>query len=90
MMGIKATRSDAQYFDGPLNGLSFPIDSRPSIKWRHIDGPLLTFSDGQMHWLTLRERVRVCLGLEDEHTLQANHRPRLTGYLHVMRSKMAS
>jgi hypothetical protein len=43
-----------------------------------------------MHWLTLRERVRVCLGLEDEHTLQANHRPRLTGYLHVMRSKMAS
>lgn len=73
------------YWDGPCDGVGFEVRAKPSIQWRHIDGPLLHFSDGQMHWLTWRERIRVCLGLDDEETLQAQRRPRLCGYLHVMR-----
>ena len=75
------------FSDGPADGVSFPIESRPSIQWRHVDGPLLCFSDGQMHWLSWRERIRVCLGMEDEHTLQSALRPRLTGYLQVCRNR---
>jgi hypothetical protein len=44
---------------------------------KHIDGPLLTFRDGQMHWLTLRERFRVWMGWEDALSLERRLRPDL-------------
>ena len=34
----------------------------PSVKWGHIDGPMLTWA-GNAHWLTWRERLRVFLHL---------------------------
>jgi hypothetical protein len=52
-------------------------DARPDINWNHIDGPLLHFRNGEMHWLTLRERFRCWIGLDDALSLEARHRPRL-------------
>jgi hypothetical protein len=37
--------------------LGYPKDSKPSIRWKHIDGPLLICSNGAVHWLTLYERL---------------------------------
>lgn len=51
--------------------------SAPSIQSNHIDGPLLHFSDGQLHWLTLWERVQFALGLTDAEKLQQKRRPNL-------------
>jgi hypothetical protein len=49
----------------------------PSINRHHIDGPVLVFSDGQMHWLTLWERLQFALGRTDASKLEAKHRPNL-------------
>lgn len=49
----------------------------PSINRHHIDGPVLFFSDGQMHWLTLWERLQLALGRTDATKLEAKHRPNL-------------
>lgn len=35
----------------------------PEIQWNHIDGPLLHLCDGQLHWLTWMERIKLRLGL---------------------------
>lgn len=37
--------------------VSFPSYSKPYIKWKHIDGPLLITASGECHWLTLFERL---------------------------------
>lgn len=66
------------YSDRPNHGVSFPSSSQPSLKMNHIDGPLLTFSDGQMHWLSIGQRLRVALGLTNAEKLQRELRPRLT------------
>lgn len=29
----------------------------PCIQWDHKDGPLLTCSDGSLHWVTMWERL---------------------------------
>lgn len=50
----------------------------PSIVANHIDGPLLYFSDGQLHWLTLWERALFAFGLTDATRLQKKLRPRLS------------
>lgn len=50
---------------------------RPSIQPHHIDGPLLAFSDGQLHWLTLWERFLFALGLADAERLERKRRPNL-------------
>jgi hypothetical protein len=49
----------------------------PSINWKHIDGPMLIFSDGQMHWLTLGERLRLACGRTDAAKLEVKLRPNL-------------
>jgi len=49
------------------------------------DGPLLTFSDGQMHWLTPWERILLALGLTDAEGLQRKRRPILTQILNAER-----
>lgn len=47
------------------HGVGYPQGMKPEIIWDHIDGPLLYRSDGQLHWLTLWERFRFWLGLEN-------------------------
>lgn len=61
--------------DGPHTGVAFPLDSQPEIVAKHIDGPLLIFSDGQLHWLTLWERLQFTFGLTDAERLQRKRRP---------------
>ena len=36
--------------------------SAPHVQWNHLDGPLMTLSDGRLHWLTWRERIALWLG----------------------------
>ena len=65
----------------PIEGHEFPIEAEPSINWNHVDGPVLFFSDGQMHWLTWIERLQVWLLLEEADSLQKKLRPFLAIYL---------
>jgi hypothetical protein len=48
--------------------------SEPSITWGHIDGPLLTCTDGSMHWLTFVERVLYAVGYLTVEKLDRLHR----------------
>jgi hypothetical protein len=61
--------------------VGFSPHNKPSLIMKHIDGPLLHFSDGQMHWLTLWEHLLVKLGYHNAQTLQTKLRPHLTWYL---------
>ena len=61
------------------NGIGYPNDARPYIKAKHIDGPLLVYLDGQMHWLTIKERFRFWMGWETAESLEAKRRPDLCG-----------
>lgn len=58
--------------------VGYPSSSRPHLTMKHIDGPRLTFRDGQMHWLTLRESLRVWIGLDDALSLERKLRPDLS------------
>ena len=66
-------------------GVGFERTAKPSLNMDHIDGPVITFSDGQMHWLTWRERIAVALGFADANSLQIKLRPKLTVILHGSR-----
>ena len=35
----------------------------PYIEWRHVEGPALITSFGEVHWLTLWERFKLAMGL---------------------------
>ena len=39
------------------------MNREPHVVWKHIDGPMMACSDGQVHWLTWRERLMLALGL---------------------------
>lgn len=56
------------------HGVGAPAFDQPRINWKHVDGPLLYCSDGQLHWLTWRERFRLCWGLADIHDIDFAHR----------------
>ncbi len=71
------------YSDGPLVGVGFPTYSRPSIQPNHIDGPLLVLRDGQLHWLTLWERIQFALGWTDAEKIEQYRRPNLMNALLV-------
>lgn len=73
------------FTDAPYPGVSFPADAQPGLNMKHIDGPMLYFSDGQMHWLTIGERLLVALGIEDAQSLQRKLRPNLTTLLAKVR-----
>lgn len=47
----------------------------PVIVPNHVDGPYVVFSDGQMHWLTISERIRLILGYITAEDLQRKYRP---------------
>lgn len=57
--------------------IAWSASSTPSIIWNHVDGPLLTFRNGEMHWLTLWERVRCWFGYDNECSLERKYRPHL-------------
>ncbi len=57
--------------------VGYPSNSRPLLNMKHIDGPLLTFRDGQLHWLTWKERVLVWFKREDAFSLERKLRPDL-------------
>lgn len=52
-------------------------DSKPFIQYKHIDGPVLFYRDGQLHWLTIIERVRCWLKLDDAYSIERKRRPEL-------------
>lgn len=58
-------------------GIGYPAGNRPYIVWKHIDGPLLHARDGQLHWLTLWERLRCWLGFDDADSLEKKRWPEL-------------
>lgn len=57
--------------------VGYSADARPSINWKHIDGPLLCCRDGQLHWLTLWERLCCWLGWENAESIERKRRPDL-------------
>jgi hypothetical protein len=71
-----AARPDYIEVDARL-GISvfFDPDAVPYIHWEHIDGPLLHMRNGQLHWLTWRERFSVWLCRDNEFTLERKHIP---------------
>lgn len=46
---------------------------KPSIKWHHIDGPLLVCSDGTPHFLTFFDRLWLWCGLITVNDLDNKH-----------------
>ena len=56
----------------------WPAHSRPSINLKHIDGPLLSMRNGELHWLTWRERILLWLGRVDAEALERKYRPHLS------------
>jgi len=72
------TRKGWLCHEGPGGGLNcWEAGHGPSINQHHIDGPLLIFSDGQLHWLTRFERLQFALGMTDANKLEARRRPNL-------------
>lgn len=53
----------------------------PRINDNHIDGPVIFFSDGQMHWLSLWERFQRRYRGLTAMKLQEKLRPRLSAEL---------
>ena len=51
----------------------WPIDARPHIVATHIDGPMLCMRTGEVHWLTLRERIQFAFGWTDALKLERKH-----------------
>lgn len=58
-------------------GIGFPANGRAWIMWNHIDGPLLHYRDGQLHWLTLWERFQCWRGAANAATIETKRRPDL-------------
>lgn len=55
--------------------VEFKPDAAPEIVWKHIDGPMLCLRNGQVHWLTLWERFRCWMELDNAFTLEKKHAP---------------
>jgi hypothetical protein len=55
------------------DGIGYPADAEPYIKWKHIDGPLLVCRNGAMHWLTWGDRIRMWAGLDDIYSLERKY-----------------
>jgi hypothetical protein len=56
-----------------FTGVSWKNDAQPHIQWRHIDGPLLSMRTGEVHWLTLWERIQFRFGWTDIWKLESKH-----------------
>jgi hypothetical protein len=82
------TYSDAIRGDQMHAGTRRPMHARPSIQPNHIDGPVLTFRDGQMHWLTIWERLMFRFGLTDAERIERKRRPNLMRAIERARTKV--
>lgn len=51
-----------------------PKGSKPTVNWKHIDGPLLIMTDNTLHWLTLWERFQLYFGYITLEELDIKHR----------------
>ena len=71
------------YSDYLSPNVGFPASNRPSIEANHIDGPMLRFRDGQVHWLTLWERFLFWVGKTDAEKLERKHRPAMLRQLGI-------
>lgn len=71
------TFTDVTIQESQARGIQRGRYDEPEIIAGHIDGPVLHFSDGQMHWLTLWERILYRVGLTDANKLQLKLRPRM-------------
>lgn len=65
------------YIDHIPAGVGFVAPQKPSLNMRHIDGPYICFRDGQLHWLTIRERIALWFGLTDAVKIEQKRRPNL-------------
>jgi hypothetical protein len=75
-----AERDGWIYEPAPGGGfIGYSADARPSIQANHIDGPLLSARNGQLHWLTLWERFLFALGLTDAERLERKRFPHIGG-----------
>ena len=75
------TFTDSTLAELTKQGVGFERIATPWIKAKHIDGPMLHFSDHQCHWLTIWERIQFRFGWTDARKLQRKLRPRLTAEL---------
>ena len=74
-----APRRPGYRYERVAGGLiGYPDDARPSINRKHIDGPLLYMRNGELHWLTLWERVLLRFGKTDSFALERKYRPHLS------------
>jgi hypothetical protein len=48
--------------------------SAPHINWKHIDGPLMTWA-GNLHWLTLMERISLFFDIRSIEDVAEKHWP---------------
>ena len=71
-------RPGFRYANVPGGIVGWPDCSRPTINVNHIDGPVLWMRNGEMHWLTLWERLLLWLGKTDALALERKHRPHLS------------
>jgi hypothetical protein len=69
------------YMDDIPPGITFSMSLRPSFVMKHIDGPMIVFRDGQMHWLTFGERFLVWIGCATPESIERKRRPNLVKYL---------
>jgi len=61
----------------PGGWVGYPMNFQPAtINWKHIDGPLMYLTNGQLHWLTYRERIQLFFRLTDIHELDVKHQRR--------------
>lgn len=46
-------------------GVAYQPHAKPFINPKHIDGPMLCMRTGEVHWLTLWERIQLRFGWTD-------------------------
>ena len=54
-------------------GVSYQQGAQPFIQPNHIDGPMLCMRTGEVHWLTLFERIKFVFGWTDAYKLERKH-----------------
>src|SRR6266566_2772360 len=75
---MKTYSDRTEYSHGAIQWNNSGYLPAPGLQPNHEDGPLLYFSDGQLHWLNLWERLKLALGLTDAELLQWKRRPNLS------------
>lgn len=54
-------------------GVGYPEAAETFIQWEHVDGPLMYLRNGQLHWLTWRERLGLWFGLTDVASIEMKY-----------------